>query len=179
MLAVGRIPAVDEIAGTEFGAGDAGHDDAVGDLRCAGHGVAALHFGDVGFPELLAGLGIERDQLCVERAADDLAFIQRSAPVDDATADDARCLRRILDLGLPELFAGLGVDRDRGAVGRNIQHALIDQRLRFFGAVIVIAQIPGRNQMLDVFCIDFGQRAVALLPIIHAVIEYVAGVALG
>ena len=33
MLAGGGIPAVDEVAGAKFGAGDAGQDDAVGDQR--------------------------------------------------------------------------------------------------------------------------------------------------
>ena len=122
-------------------------------------------------PEFLAGLGVERDDIRVERGAEQLAVGDRRAAVDHAAADDAQRLRRILDLGLPDLVAGLGVDRDRGVVGRDVEHALVDERLRFLAAVVVKAVIPDRNQMLDIGLVDLLQRAEALQIVAHAVVD--------
>ena len=105
MLAGLRIPAVDEVAGAEFGAGNAGDHHAVGDERRHRHRIAGLEVDRVLAPQLLAGLGIERDDVGVERGAEQLAVIDRGAAVDDSAADDARRLRRVLDLGLPDLLA--------------------------------------------------------------------------
>ena len=127
-------------------------------------------------PELLAGLGVERDHMGIERGAEHLAVVDRGAAIDDAAADDARRLRRILDLGLPDLLAGLDVDRHRGVVGRDVDHALIDDRLRFLGPVVGEAVVPHRHQVLDVVLVDLGQRAVALQIVAHAVIEHVGGI---
>ena len=73
MLAGRRIPAVDEAARAELGAGDAGDHDAVGDQRRHRHRVAFLEVGGLLAPELLAGLGVERDHIGVERGAEQLA----------------------------------------------------------------------------------------------------------
>ena len=105
--------------------------DAVGDQRRHRHRIAFLDVGGLLAPQLLAGLGVERDHVGVERGAEDLAVEQRGAAIDDAAADDARRLGGILDLGLPDLLAGLGIDRHRGVVRRHVDHALINQRLRF------------------------------------------------
>src|SRR5947208_12256568 len=55
LLAGLGIPAVDEAADAELGAGDPGDQYAVGDLRRHGHGIAVLPFGCLGFSDLLAG----------------------------------------------------------------------------------------------------------------------------
>ena len=176
MLAGLRIPAVDEVAGAEFGAGNAGDHHAVGDQRRDRHRIAGLEVDRVLAPQLLAGLGVERDDIGIERGAEDLAVIDRGAAVDDAAADDARRLRRIFDLGLPDLLAGLGVDRHRGAVGGDVQHALVDQRLRFLAAIVVEAVVPDRHQALDGVLVDLLERAETLQIVAHAVIENVVGV---
>ena len=176
MLAGLRIPAVDEEAGAELGAGNAGDDHAVGDERRPRHRVPVLELDRVLAPQLLAGLGVERDDVGVERGAEDLAVIDGGAAVDDAAADDARRLRRIFDLGFPDLLAGLGVDRHRGAVGGDVEHALVDQRLGFFAAIVVEAVVPHRNQVLDVILVDLLERAEALQVVAHAVVEDVVRV---
>ena len=118
MLAGLRVPAVDEIAGAVFGTGDPGNDDAVGDQRCPGHRIAVPEIDRLLPPNLLAGRSVERDDIGVEGAAKDLAVVERDAAVVEAAADDARGLRRVIDLGFPDLLAGLGVDRHRRGVRR-------------------------------------------------------------
>src|SRR5262249_13117291 len=67
MLAGLRIPAVDEQARPELRTRDAGQDDAVGDERRSGHRISVLEVDDVLLPHLLAGFGIERHDIGVER----------------------------------------------------------------------------------------------------------------
>ena len=100
----------------------------------------------------------------------------RGAAIDDAAADDARRLRRIFDLGLPDLLAGLDVDRHRGAVGGDVDHALVDERLRFLAAVVGEAVVPDRNEVLDVVLVDLLERAEPLQIVAHAVVEDVRGI---
>ena len=171
MLAGFRVPAVDEAAGAELGAGDAGQHDAVGDQRRHRHRIAFLDVGGLLTPDFLAGLGIERDDIGVERGAEDLALVERGAAIDDAAAHDPRRFRRIFDLGLPDLLAGLGVDRHRGRVGGDVEDALVDDRLRFLAAVVGQAVIPHRHQVLGVVLGDLGQRTEPLQIVAHAVIE--------
>ena len=175
-LPVCGIPAVDEAAGAELGAGDAGQHDAVGDQRRHRHGIAFLDVGGLLTPEFLAGLGVERDHIGVERGAEHLAVEQRGAAIDDAAADDARRLGGIFDLGLPDLLAGLGVDRHRGVVRGDVDDALVDQRLRFLAAVVGEAVVPHRNEVLRGVLVDLRQRAEPLQVVAHAVVENVRGV---
>ena len=84
--------------------------------------------------------------------------------------------RRIFDLGLPDLLAGLGIDRHRGGVGGDVDHALVDDRLRFLASVVGETVVPHRNEVLDVVLVDLSQRAEPLQIIAHSVIENVRGV---
>ena len=79
----------------------------------------------------------------------------------------------ILDLGLPDLLAGLGVDRHRGVVVGDVDDALVYDRLRFLAAIVGEAVIPHRNEILDVVLVDLRQRTEPLQIIAHAVIENV------
>ena len=176
MLAGFRIPPVDEVAGAELGAGNAGDQHAVGDQGRHRHRISGFEVDRVLAPQLLAGLGIERDHVGVERGAKDLAVIQRAAAVDDAAADDARSFRRILDLRLPDLPPGFGVDRHRGAVGGDVKNALVDQRLGFFAAIVVEAVVPHRDQAFHGVFVDLLQRAETLQMVAHSVVENVTGI---
>ncbi|MGY4225829.1 hypothetical protein ACVMIH_003190 [Bradyrhizobium sp. USDA 4503] len=176
MLAGCGIPAVDEAAGAELGARDAGDHDAVGDQRGHRHRVAFLDIRGLLAPQLLAGLGIERDHIGVERGAEHLAIEQRRAAVDDAAADDARCFGGIFDLGLPHLLAGFGVNRHRGVVRGEIDGALVDQRLRLLAAIVGETVIPNGNEILDRVLVDLVQRREALKIVTHAVIENVRSI---
>src|ERR1700755_2438986 len=130
MLAGLRIPSVDETTGTELRAGDASQDHPVSNEWRHCHRVAFFYIGRLLAPEFLAGLGIERDDIGIEGGAEQLALVDRGTAIDDAATHDARRLRGVFDLGLPDLFAGFYVDRHRGAVAGDIDDALVDQRLR-------------------------------------------------
>ena len=75
MLAGLRIPAIKEQPGPKLGAGDAGDDHAVGDQRRYRHRVSVLELDGVLAPQLLTGLDVERDDIGVERRAEDLAVV--------------------------------------------------------------------------------------------------------
>ena len=99
MLAGLGIVGFDEAAIAEFGAGHADDDDAFDDQRRAGHRVAVGRYRRIGrfcLPDLLAGLGVERDNPIVHQRADDHALVDRGAAIDDAAADDAQ--RRPADI---------------------------------------------------------------------------------
>src|SRR5262249_49131398 len=107
MLSGCGLPAVDEAARAVFGPGDAGDNDSIGDQRRHRHRIAFLDVGRLLTPELLARLHVEGDHIGIERGAEELAFVDRATPVDDAAAHNARRLGGILDLALPDLLAGL------------------------------------------------------------------------
>ena len=92
VLASLRVPAIDEAAYAVLGARDAGDDDAVGNQRRDRHRIAFLDVGGLLAPEFLAGLGIERDYVGVQRGAEQLSIEQRGAAVDDAAASNTRRL---------------------------------------------------------------------------------------
>ena len=62
--------------------------------------------------------------------------------------------RRVFDLGLPYLLAGFYVNRHRGAVGGDIDHALVNDRLVFFASVVGKTVVPHRNKISGVFLVD-------------------------
>src|SRR5262249_30654579 len=92
MLAGLGVPAVDEAANAELGAGNAGHQHAVRDQRRNRERKALLPFRRLRLPQLLAVFGVIRDDVSVERGAEDLAVVDGCALVRDATANDARSL---------------------------------------------------------------------------------------
>src|SRR5262245_46898849 len=105
MLAGLEVPAVDEAAHAELSAGNAGYQHSVGNLRGQGQRETFLPLGRFRFPDLLPRLGVERDDMSIERGAEELAIVDRRALVGDTAAHDARCLGLPLDRGLPDLFA--------------------------------------------------------------------------
>src|SRR4029453_9223641 len=168
-----RIPAIDEAAGTELRTGNAGDDNAVRDERRHGHRIAFLDVGRLLTPQLLAGLHVERNDVGVERGAEKLAVVNRAAAVDDAATHDARRLCRVFDLGLPDLFAGFGVNRHRGVVVGDVNDALVYQWLRLRASIICEAVVPHRHQILYVILVDLRKRAEPLQIIAHTIIENV------
>src|ERR1700690_2253825 len=176
MLAGRRIPSIDETAGAELGPGDTGQDDPVSDEWRHRHRIALFDVGRLLPPELLARRGIKRDHIGVQRGAEHFAVKDRGTPIDDAAAHDAGCFGWILDLGLPNLFAGFYVDSHRGSVGGDINDALVDERLRLFAAVVGKAVVPYWNQILGIVFVDLREWAEPLQVIAHTVIEHVRGV---
>src|SRR5207253_5423248 len=100
-----------ETADAELGARDAGHEDPVRDLGGAGDRETVLPVRDLRLPHLLAGLRVERDDVCVERAAINLAVVDRDAFGRLAAAHHARHLRVEADRSAPQLLAAVAIDR--------------------------------------------------------------------
>jgi hypothetical protein len=74
---------------------------------------------------------------------------------------DARRLRRVFDLRLPDLLTALGVNSHCGVVGRDVDHTFVDQRLCLLAAVVIEAIIPQRNEAFDgifVICVSVEKR---------------------
>ncbi len=171
------VVALDEAAMTVFGAGDAHDGHARCDQRRTGHGVAVGRRGRgrrCRLPQLLAGLGVERDDLVVEQLPDHFALEQRDAAIDDAAAHRTQCLRRIFVGHAPDRLAGHGIQRDGGVVRGRVDHAVMHDRKRFGAALVVHRVGPLRDQPAHVGLVDLIERAVALGPVAHAVDEYVA-----
>src|SRR5207237_26930 len=152
------IPTIDEPAGPELRAGNARDDNAVRDERSHGHRIAFLDVGRFLTPQFLAGLHVECNDVGVERGAEKLAVVNRTTAIDNAATDDARRLCRVLDLGLPDLFAGFGVNSHRSVVVGDIDDALVHQRLRLRASVICEAVVPHRHQVLYVILVDLRKR---------------------
>ena len=133
------------------------------DQRRRGHGIAALEILDLLLPGELAGLGVERDELGVERAEIDEIAVERGAAVDDVAAgQDALGQTGVI---FPLLVAGLGVDGVEPAIGAgDVDHAVMDQRLTLLPALLLAAERerPGGRQTFDVRLVDLLQRAEAL-----------------
>src|SRR5579864_2071179 len=177
VLAGTGIPAVDEEARAVLRPGDASDDHAVGDEGRTGHRVAIFEVDGVLLPDFFAGFGVERHDVRIKRGAEHLAVIERGTAVDDAAAHDARHLGRIIDLRLPDLMPTLGIDRHGGAVRCDVNHAVVDERLRLLRAAVVVAVIPDRPQILHRVLADLRQRAIALEIVAHTVVEHVLRVA--
>ena len=169
-----RIEPFEIAADAVFRARNARNDDAVRHQRRDRHGVAVLRIRRLRAPDLLAGLGIERDHIGVEGCAIELAVEQRRAAIDDAAANDARRLRRIFDHGLPDFPAGQRIDRHRLLVVGEKDHAVLHQGLALEAAIVGHTVGPRRHQSLDGLTIDLSERAEAVLAIAHAVGQHVA-----
>src|SRR5205085_1821253 len=108
-LAVLGVVGLDEAADAVFAAVRADQDFALDGGRRHRLAVAELGIRDVGLPHLVAALGVERDQLGVERREIDLVFEDRDAAIVRAAAIGRDRPERVLVV--PQLLAGLGIER--------------------------------------------------------------------
>src|SRR5262249_32384444 len=101
----------EETARLPISAGNAGIDHTVVEQRCGGDGVTILPAGELGAPDLLAGLDVKGDEIAVELTEKNLAVPHRNAAVVPATADRRDIL---LDAGvmLPYECTGPTVERE-------------------------------------------------------------------
>ena len=148
MLPGGYIVSFEEAANAEFRAGHADDDDAIGDQRRTRHGIAVLdrcRLRRLDLPDHLAGLGVHRDDLVVQKQPDDHPVVDRDAAIHDAAAHDAQRLRRIVVRGAPELLAGQRIDGRRHVVGGGVDHAVLDDRECLRAAAVVDRVRPLRH----------------------------------
>ena len=143
------VERLDEAADAVFAAVGAEQDQALDGGRRHRFGIALLGIGDVLRPFDFAGLGVERDQLGVERRNIDLVAIDRDAAIVRAAAIGRD--RTHLVLVFPHLLARLGVERiDVVERGRDIHHAVDDDRRSLHRIENVGLEYPGDMQALDV-----------------------------
>ena len=158
----------------ELGARHSGDDHAVRHQRRPRHRVAVFGVGRFRAPDLLAGLEVDRNHVRVKRGAVEFAVEHRGAAVDNAAAHNPRGVGGIFDDRFPNLFAGKGIKRDRLLMIREIDDAVLDQRLCLLAAIVGHAVGPGRHQPFDVIPIDECERAEAVLAVAHPIGEHVA-----
>src|SRR5207244_6380324 len=87
-LAVLDVIGADVSADAELAAAHADDDLVLVDMRCRGHGGADLRVSVLGLPDLLAALGVQRDQMAVELAQEDFAVSEGEPTVDVVAAGD-------------------------------------------------------------------------------------------
>ncbi len=155
----------EEAARLPISAGNAGIDHAVVEQRRGGDGVAILPAGELGSPDLLAGLDVEGNEIAVELAEKNLAIPHRNAAVVPAAAD---CRNVLLDARavLPYERTGLAVEREHVVIaGGNVEDAVFDDRSAFKRILLAEARAqvrhPGALEVLDVVAVDLGQRRIA------------------
>jgi len=182
MLAGLGIVGFDEAAVAEFGPGHADDDDAFDDKRRAGHRVAVGRCRRIGrfcLPDLLAGLGIERDNPVVHESADNHAVVDGGAAIDDATTHNAQGRRRIFMFDPPDLLSGQGIDGGSAVMGRDVDHAVVDDR-KSFPAVQIAQRIrPCGDKFADVLLGNLREWAIAVRRVTHAVDQHILGILLG
>ena len=159
-------------AHAQFAAAVADHDLAVHDERGHGDGLALVDVAELGVPEFLAGLGVERDGIVVQRVEKYLAVVVGEPAVDHVAAGDADggqiWLRRIGPLQV----AGRRVEREDLVRMRpdvrphHVQRAVDDERRGFLAAVGADREGPGDMQVLDVLAVDLIEPAVARVRIV-------------
>ena len=102
-------------------------------------------------PHRLARRRVERHQPAVEGADVDLAVPGRDSATDHvAAALDAELARHLRIVG-PEQLAGRGVVRlDHAPRGRDVHHAVDDQRSRLLAAIGIEVREPRKAELLRV-----------------------------
>ena len=159
-LAVRGIERLDEAAHAVFAAVRADQHLAVDDHGRHRFRVALLGIGDLRLPQELAGLGVERDELRIDRAHEQLAALDRDAAIVVAAAD--RHDRAELVLVMPELLSGRRVDRVDVIERRRQEHDAVDhdgRRLHRFQDRRL--EHERGLQLADVAGIDLGAGVIA------------------
>ena len=147
------VERLDEAADAVFAAVGADQDLALDGGRRHRLAIALLGIGDLFRPDPLAGLGVERDQLGVERGDIDLVAVDRDAAIVGAAAIGRD--RPHLVLVMPHLLAGLGVERiDVVERGGDVHHAVDDDRRGLHRFHDLGLEYPGRVQTRHVAAID-------------------------
>ncbi len=138
--------------------------------------VAELGIGNVGLPDLLAGLGVERHQLGIKRGEIDLVLEHRHAAVVGPAAIGGD--RPELRLVVPELLAGLGVERvDLAERGGDVHDPVHHDGRGLERFAHVGLEDPGRVQAAHVRGVDLGVRIKPPLRVIAVAMQEVAVVA--
>ena len=172
-LAVERL----EVAAVpELPAGAAGDDHVLDDQRSHRGALAGPHVAVGRVPDLLAGLGVERDEVGGQGGDEDLALGDRDAAVHVAAAQ--RHVERRRGPVLPQDVAGPRVEGPDPAVPARDVHDAVDDERGGLERVRRLARVqahraaledPLGRELADVLLGDLVERAVAL-PVVGAVV---------
>src|SRR5690606_13745144 len=146
------------------------------DGRSAGHGVTHFVVSELFAPDHFAGVLVQRHHAGIEGAEENLVAIDGGATVDHVTAG-TDVVRQAMGV-VPQLLAGAGVDGEYAGIGAgDVDHAVVDQRLGFLSALLLITKRKGprRCQHGDVVGVDVVECAVALSLDAQAVHQDVVG----
>ncbi len=174
MLAGVGVIGVDMAADAEVAAAEAGNDHAVVIKRRAGDRIALGRVLGLDFPQHLAGLLVERDELGVELADEDLAVAHAGAATGPAAARP-RLGGVDIRLVAPQHLAGIDADReDVVLAGLDVDDAVIGEDLSLIAVARVLARSvergpPDRLQIGDVGTGDLVERRIALVIDIAAI----------
>ena len=161
----------------ELAAGAADDDHVLDDQRSHGGALAGPDVAVSRVPDLLAGLGVERDHVGGQGGDEHLALGDGDAPVHVAAAQ--RHVERRRGPVLPQDVAGLGVERPHPAVPAGDVHDAVDDERGRLERVRRLARVQAHRAALedpfglelgDVLLVDLVQRAVAL-PVVGAVVR--------
>ena len=172
--AIVRVVGLDLPADTVFRAGETADDQAVVIEGRAGDGIALLPALCLDRPDGLAALLIERHDLAVELADEDLALAESHAPVGPTAADRGEFREQVGPV-FPEYSAGLHTQgKDIIRSGADVDHAVMHQGLRLAGILGIEAGAlemgaPDAFQLRDIFSVDVCEGGVALVVQIPAV----------
>ena len=174
-LAGARIVRVEEAADAGLTAAHTHHDLAADGQRRQGHAVSGFVVFDLYGPALEAALGVERDQVAIERGDEDLIVENRGAAIHPAEAN-ALVVLRDRALPGPQLAPGADVERRRGIGAADVHHAIGDD-WRHLGAIGKLIG-PAHAQSAGVGRGDLSQRRVAM-PLVTAGVGQPVGGLLG
>ncbi len=150
------------------------------DARRAGDGVRLGAIDGVHLPAPAAGARVEADESPVERREVDRSLPDGDSTVDRIAAGVAAPLARHLRVVLPELLAGLRVQRIHDAPhARRVHDSVHDDRGGLQPAQRAGGVRPREAELLDVACIDLLERAESLLAVGAAVREPVLRLGVG
>ena len=177
-LAILGVIGLDEAADAILAAVGADQDFAVDGGRRHRLAIALLGIADLFLPDDGAGLGVERDELRVERADIHLVVIDRDAAVVRTAAEGRH--RTELRLVVPNLLAGLGVERVHVAIRRGDVHDAVNNDRRSLEQLLNLGgEDPRRMQMRDVSPVDLGIRVEAGLLVIGVGVKEVRPIFVG
>ena len=160
----------------ELATGHAGDDQALDDQRSGRSGVAGGVVVDLFLPHDLAGVLVQGHELGVEGREDNQIAVQCRAAVNHVTARHDAFGQAVLVL--PELLAGLGVERKDAAVGGGHVHLAVENDGLGFLAALLLAtegEGPHRDQVLDGLDVDLVECAEALTLLAEAEMDHIAG----
>ncbi len=173
-----RIIGLHEAADAVFAAVGANQHLVLDDGRRHRLAVSGFRIRDVALPGYFAGLGLQGHQLGIKRGdVDHVAENLDAAIVGTAAVGRDRSHLVII---VPELHAGLGVERvDMAERRRHIHHAIDDDRRSLQQFLDVGLEDPCDVQILDVVAVDLLGRIKAGLGIVAVGQQKIAGARVG